>query len=82
MLADLLPHIRRTLLEQRFSAYDIDGYMGIIEKRLLTRQTGATWQRQHYRKLITQYKATEALELVTRDYLSYAHTDVPVAEWN
>lgn len=82
VLADILLNIRQTLRENQFSAYDIEHYIGIIEQRLITRQNGATWQRLQYRRLVTQYNSTKALEIMTRDYMSNAHTGVPVAEWN
>jgi len=57
-------------------------YLGVIEQRCLTRQTGATWQRDQVAQLEQRGASREtALTRMARRYAELAETTAPVHTW-
>jgi gamma-glutamyl:cysteine ligase YbdK (ATP-grasp superfamily) len=82
ILRRLLPLARAGLDRWGVNQPDVDRLLGIIEQRCLTLQTGAAWQ-------VTAASAhassgadrTEALRLMTQQYIEHMHTNEPVHTW-
>jgi hypothetical protein len=71
----LLPLARHGLQQLEIDAQDIDRYLGVIEGRVRSGQTGSVWQRacaaQHGRDL----------EAMTQAYRQHQDSRLPVHEW-
>jgi hypothetical protein len=72
---DLLPRARQGLLDLGIAASEVGLWLGIIEGRLRTGQTGAAWQRTWVER-----KGTD-LEALTAAYLERQRSGSPVHEW-
>jgi hypothetical protein len=72
---DILPRARRGLLELGIDAAETDLWLGIIEGRLQTGQTGSVWQRAW----VDRYGSDMAA--LTAAYLERQQTGKPVHEW-
>jgi gamma-glutamyl:cysteine ligase YbdK (ATP-grasp superfamily) len=75
LLDVLLPMARNGLLSLAIDHDDINDYLGIIEARVTSGQTGSAWQRQHAEHLNGDMRA------MTADYLSWQQRGLPVHEW-
>ena len=71
----LLPLARQGLAGLGLDTQDIDYYLGIIQLRIETGQTGSVWQRQAASKLRGDLPA------MTLQYLEYQQSGRPVHEW-
>ena len=72
---DLLPRARRGLLQMGIDADEADQWLGIIQGRLRTGQTGAAWQRAYVARQGTDMAA------LTAAYLERQQGGCPVHEW-
>jgi gamma-glutamyl:cysteine ligase YbdK (ATP-grasp superfamily) len=72
---DLLPRARRGLAALGIDPYEIREWLGIIERRLQTGQTGARWQRAWVKR--HGFDMTG----LTAAYLGHQETGRPVHEW-
>jgi hypothetical protein len=75
LLEVLLPMARSGLESLAIDRDDIDDYLGIIEARIRSGQTGSAWQRQHAQQLNGDLRA------MTADYLHRQQRGLPVHEW-
>ncbi|MDT8403328.1 glutamate--cysteine ligase [Sulfuriflexus sp.] len=75
LLDELLPMARSGLVSLAIDPDDIHDYLGIIEARVRSGQTGSVWQRQHAQRLNGDMRA------MTADYLSWQQRGLPVHEW-
>lgn len=75
LLEVLLPMARRGLESLAIDRDDIDDYLGIIEARIRSGQTGSAWQRRHAQQLNGDLRA------MTADYLDWQQRGLPVHEW-
>ena len=71
----LLPLARRGLEQLEIDTQDIDRYLGIIESRVRSGQTGAAWQRAY----VAQHG--DDLAKMTQAYRKNQESKVPVHEW-
>lgn len=76
LLEEILPMAYDGLKLLKINKTDVVHYLGIIKARLLTRQTGATWQRAYREK---HHKGN--LDLVA-SYLEKQRGGTPVHEWD
>ncbi|MBK8816186.1 MAG: glutamate--cysteine ligase [Methylococcaceae bacterium] len=76
LLDELLPMAKSGLSLLNINNNDIDAFLGILKARILSRQTGATWQRA-YREKYRRYNA----HLVAA-YLEKQRSGAPVHEWD
>ena len=74
-LQELLPMARRGLAQLQLDPTDVDRYLGIIQERLQSGQTGAVWQRQFVRQ-----RSTDMRSLVS-EYLDNQYSGLPVHQW-
>ncbi|MBP6701825.1 MAG: glutamate--cysteine ligase, partial [Halioglobus sp.] len=63
------------------SAAESARYLGVIERRLQRRQTGATWQRGMLAQLQGKIPLPDALHQMLETYMSHSESNLPVAEW-
>lgn len=75
LLEEILPMARHGLETLNIDKADINHYLGIIETRIQTGQTGAVWQRTYREK-----HQADSLHLVAA-YLERQRSGAPVHEW-
>ena len=76
LLRELLPLARRGLEKREFDRADIARYLGIIESRVASGQTGAAWQRAHVARHGPDMQA------LTCAYRERQRSGAPVHEWS
>lgn len=78
----LLPLAREGLEAGNINSDDIDRYLGIIEERVETRQTGASWLLQSFNKLSNSLPTSEKLGALTAAVVKRQTEGNPVHEWS
>jgi gamma-glutamyl:cysteine ligase YbdK (ATP-grasp superfamily) len=61
---------------------EAEKYLSVIQARIDTTQTGASWQSkriEHYRAL---HSNKESQRLMLEDYIAYSMSNIPVSEWS
>lgn len=81
ILSDLLGNANDGLAKIGVTREERDHYLGIIEHRLAARQTGATWQLNTYKTLMSQFPESRVLSELCRRYYHLSHSGDPVAYW-
>jgi len=76
LLERLLPMAREGLEQLEIDSDDINRYLGIIESRLLTGQTGSVWQRRYVER------HGHDLVAMTQAYHALQEKALPVHEWD
>ncbi|RDV40050.1 CBS domain-containing protein [Bradymonadaceae bacterium TMQ3] len=77
----LLPLSREALTRHGIRQQDVDRYMGIIEERVSTRRTGASWLLQSYGELGSSLTAGEKLSALTAATVRRQEANEPVHTW-
>jgi gamma-glutamyl:cysteine ligase YbdK (ATP-grasp superfamily) len=72
---ELLHRAKKGLQSLGVTPADIDTYLGIIQERIMTKQTGSHWQRHFIKK--REHDFAE----MTRHYLKNQNTGNPVSSW-
>ncbi len=78
---ELLPLARAGLESMEIDAADIDRYLGIIEARNSSRQTGADWQLDSYSELIRIGTRDEVITAISASMLKNQKKNIPVHLW-
>ena len=78
---DLLPVARAGLEALGVAAAESGRYLGVIERRLQQRQTGAVWQRGMLARLREKMPLPDALHAFLEIYMEHSMANLPVAEW-
>ncbi|HKG12927.1 MAG TPA: CBS domain-containing protein [Pyrinomonadaceae bacterium] len=81
ILEELLPHAREGLKASRIDAADIDLYLGTIEERVRTGQTGARWALRSLAALGTEGTRDSRLRALTAEMHKRQQTGEPVHRW-
>jgi hypothetical protein len=82
VLRRLLPAAAEGLAAAGVAAQDSDRLLGVIERRCVTMQTGASWQAATYHRLLDGGLARdEALRQMTVRYREHMHANEPVHDW-
>jgi CBS domain-containing protein len=81
LLERLLPLARRGLIGAGVADADADAYLGIIEERVSSGQTGADWLVRSDAALRTDTERTERMATLTATASARALGDMPVSEW-
>ncbi len=83
VLRRLLPAAHAGLEDAGVAAADRDRLLGIIERRCVTMQNGATWQAGTFHRLYEDQKLdrADALRRMTVLYRDHMHANEPVHEW-
>jgi hypothetical protein len=75
LLEQLLPMARQGLEQLEIDRDDINRYLGIIEARVHSGQTGTRWQRAYVER------HGDDLAAMTHAYYEHQETGAPVHEW-
>lgn len=81
ILSDLLPVADLGLASIGVDRVERDYYLGIIEHRLASRQTGALWQLNCYKQLLDTYPQHKVLQELCRRYYQGCQSGQPIAFW-
>jgi gamma-glutamyl:cysteine ligase YbdK (ATP-grasp superfamily) len=83
VLRRLLPAANAGLEDAGVAAVDRDRLLGILERRCVTMQNGASWQADAFHRLYDERKLdrAEALRRMTILYREHMHANEPVHEW-
>jgi hypothetical protein len=77
VLEDLLPLAREGLHKLRVDTEDVDLFLGVIQKRVETGQTGAAWQQ----RFMSKYGCDD-MQAMTAAYAERQASGRPVSEWD
>jgi CBS domain-containing protein len=77
----LIPLAREGLDDLGFDANDIDRYLGVIEGRVASRQTGAQWQLQSLANMKDEGTRAERAGSITTAIAEHQRGPLPVHEW-
>ncbi len=81
VISSLIPKAADGLAELNVNRDEISTLLGVIEKRLSTRQTGANWQIKRLTHYCTKYNKEKAINCMLNDYLQNSEIGEPVATW-
>jgi hypothetical protein len=81
LIEEFLPRARIGLEVLGVAGSDIDRVWKVIEQRLETRRTGASWQLQEYERYRNQCSMEEACGRMLSDYVDRVMEGKPVASW-
>lgn len=82
ILNHLLPLARKGLEDQMVETEDIDRYLGTIEERVRSGQTGAKWMLRSLSEMGTKGTRDSRLRTLTSAVLSRQETGEPVHRWS
>lgn len=82
LIKKLLPVAREGLAALGVAPNEIDQFIGIIQARLATKQTGARWQLKMLASLEQHYSRKTALHHLLDRYLDNVASGQPVHEWS
>ena len=77
----LLPMAREGLEDGNIDQGDIDRYLGIIEERVKTKQTGSVWLLKSFNELSNDLPISERLSAVTSAAVKRQNSGDPVHAW-
>ncbi|HKL49609.1 MAG TPA: CBS domain-containing protein [Wenzhouxiangellaceae bacterium] len=81
ILKELLPLAEQGLREASIDSADIERYLGVIERRVESRRTGARWQLDSLEQMKSTGSLHERLRALTASMVQQQQTGKPVAEW-
>jgi len=81
ILEELLPIARDGLIQEGLDIQDIDRYLGVIEQRSITKQTGAKWAIKSITEMDDKILADEKVRSITSEMIVNQKTDEPVHKW-
>lgn len=81
ILEELLPIARDGLIQEGLDAHDIDRYLGVIEERTKSKQTGAKWAIKSITEMDENILADEKVRFITSEMIVNQKTDEPVHTW-
>jgi len=82
ILKELLPLAEQGLREASIDSADIERYLGVIEKRVDSRRTGARWQLDSLEQMKSTGSLHERLRALTASMVQQQQTGKPVADWS
>ncbi len=81
ILEQLLPMAAKGLRKMAIAEDDITTYLGIIEARVSSENTGSQWQKLNFRRLRKRYKSSVAARLLVQQSLHYQERNTPAHQW-
>ena len=81
ILKELIPLAREGLTDNGVATEDIDTYLGVIQERVETRMTGATWLEKSLGELGTDGTKSERLAALTAATSHYQQLGLPGHKW-
>jgi hypothetical protein len=82
LLDTLLPMSKKGLEGCNVSSVEIDKYLGVIEERILTEQTGSEWITKSFRKCKRNTKADIQRQVLVAQMIEYQKENIPVSQWD
>ncbi|MCB0571372.1 MAG: CBS domain-containing protein [Phaeodactylibacter sp.] len=82
ILEELLPIAEQGLYGIGMDSRQINRYLSIIERRVLTRENGAVWLTRNFRKMAHCYGTGVAVQELTREMQARQRSGIPVHEWD
>ncbi len=79
---ELLPLARQGLKQSELASADIDRYLGVIEERVASGQTGAQWALSSWADMPEDMPKAARLRSLVSTTLRQQHTNVPVHKWD
>lgn len=77
----LIPLAKKGLKKAKINKKDIDRYMGVIEDRVSSRRTGASWMLDSFNHLIKSSGREEAATAITAKMIKQQKKNIPVHQW-
>jgi len=81
ILNELLPIARDGLIQEGLDIQDIDRYLGVIEDRTRSKQTGAKWAIKSITEMDDNILPDEKVRSITSEMVANQKTDEPVHKW-
>ncbi|MDX1626243.1 MAG: CBS domain-containing protein [Wenzhouxiangellaceae bacterium] len=81
ILEHLLPLAEEGLRETDIASEDIERYLGVIEQRVTSRQTGARWQLRSLENMKDKGSMNERMRALVKSMVEQQQGGRPVAEW-
>jgi len=81
ILKELLPLAEQGLREASIDPADIERYLGVIEKRVDSRRTGARWQLESLENMKSEGSLNERMRALTASMVQQQQSGRPIAEW-
>ena len=81
ILEELLPIARDGLIQEGLDSQDIDRYLGVIEERTTSKQTGAKWAIKSITEMDENILSDEKVRSITAEMIANQKTDEPVHKW-
>ncbi|MFO7762363.1 MAG: CBS domain-containing protein [Wenzhouxiangellaceae bacterium] len=81
ILKELLPLAEQGLREASIDPADIERYLGVIERRVDSRRTGARWQLDSLEHMKSEGSLHERMRALTASMVQQQQTGKPVSEW-
>lgn len=81
LLTQLLPIARKGLQSINVAATDIDKYLGVIERRIDKRISGASWQLEYIKKMGKGNDKKTTCHNMLERYYEQSNANIPVSEW-
>jgi CBS domain-containing protein len=81
ILKELLPLAERGLREAGIDADDIERYLGVIERRVASRRTGARWQLDSLENMKASGSLHERLRALVASMVEQQENGSPIADW-
>jgi CBS domain-containing protein len=81
ILEQLIPLAKEALLAHRVDAGDVQRYLGVVEERVRTGRTGATWALKSHDAMRDHGTQGERLNAVTAAAVDRQKSNEPVAHW-
>ncbi|MCP9290788.1 CBS domain-containing protein [Gracilimonas sediminicola] len=78
---ELLPIARNGLKKADINSSDIDTYLGVIEERVKSAQTGSYWVVKSYGNLVKESNRDQALTAITSAMMKNQNKGEPVHKW-
>ncbi|MGN8224727.1 CBS domain-containing protein [Gracilimonas sp. BCB1] len=78
---ELLPIARNGLKKADINSSDIDTYLGVIEERVNSAQTGSYWVVKSYGNLVKESNRDQALTAITSAMMKNQNKGEPVHKW-
>ncbi len=81
ILDELLPIAHDGLIQEGLDIQDINKYLGVIEERAKSRQTGAKWAIKSITEMDEHVMPDEKVRSITAEIVANQKTDEPIHKW-
>jgi CBS domain-containing protein len=81
ILNEMLPIAQDGLIQEGIDSEDIDRYLGVIENRVKSRQTGAKWAIKSITEMDESLHPDEKVRSITSEMIANQKIGLPIHEW-